>query len=168
MPRIFACLALSEFIVLLLTGTVGVWRLDPHADRHVLLAVLAILLSCMIQVAAFTYLTVVEKATAQAVHLGRLALDPILSLKRLKKRFTRYLGLVLAAMLLATATGASAWRGSPPDGWHFVAAMAVIALHVCAYLRQYGILRDAGRIAAGVLVRYSAARACGTRWSTPP
>jgi len=43
-------------------------------DRHILLAVFSLLLSCFIQVLVFTYLTITGKVIAQAVHLARL--DP--------------------------------------------------------------------------------------------
>lgn len=158
MSRIFPCLCVAEIAVLVVTGAVGFLRLDPGADRHVLLAVFALLLSCLIQVAAFTYLTVVQKMTAQAVHLGHLGSEPVHALKRLKGALTRWLGVVVLGVVLLAATGGYHWGAQRLGTLHFAAALIGVGLHVVTYARQYVLLREGGRIAETVLARYTMLR----------
>lgn len=147
MPRVFACLVIGQCIVLVGTGTVGLLKLDPQADRHILLAVFSLLLACFIQVVGFTYLTVTGKTMVQAVHFGRLEPEPLLEAKRIKRSFARLLAMLMGAIVLATASGANLWRLGGGLALHWGGAFGVISLHLFVFMRQYGlIVRNAGLV----------------------
>jgi len=159
MPRIFACLAIGQGIVLIGTGIVGFLSLDVRADRHILLAVFSLLLSCLIQVVGFTYLTVTGKTMVQAVHFGGLDAAPLLEAKRLKRSFTRLLALLIGSIVVVTASGANLWRVGGGRGVHWVAALVVVSIHAFVLTRQYRLLvRNAG-VVNRTLDEYSRRRA---------
>lgn len=137
MPRIFASLAVAQFFLLLFTGGVGLLHLDLLADRHVLLGVMTILLSCLIQVGLLTFLTVAGKTIAQAVHLGGLPIAPIERVKEIKKKVLLGLACVVVANLAAVATGAYGWREGQRGSLHWVAAAIAVCTHGAVYYRQY-------------------------------
>ena len=140
MPRIFAGLAVSQLLVTLGAGGLGLAGFEAGPDRHILLAVLAILLSCFIQVLAFTYLTVTGKMIAQAVHLGDMPLDLVMTAKRFKRSFTHQLGLLLAAWVVSAATGGHLWRVSGSAFYHSGAAVLFVAAHLYVYYRQFDLI----------------------------
>lgn len=175
MPRIFAALAFGELIVLLGVVGLGSAALEAGPSRHVLLALFALLLSCLIQVIAFTYLTVTGKMIAQAVHLGDLGMDAIDDVKRIKRTFARLLVLVVGAVLFATITGARHWRSEGGAWPHLIAALVVLAVHVGAYYRQYGLVVENAALGERTLARYAERRsrveppaAAGSRAEEPP
>jgi hypothetical protein len=158
MPRVFASLAAANVLLLVASGTVGLFDTGPGAERHVLLAVLTLLLSCFVQVVTFTYLTVTGKMIGQAVHLARL--DPaILTLVRAyKKTMTRSLAVVFLAVVFVTATGASGWRLGGATLWHRFAAMVVLVAHLWAFLREYEVVVANARLLDQTLKNYETAR----------
>jgi hypothetical protein len=158
MPRIYACLAIAELLVLILAGIVGITRWGSTPDRHVLFAVLGLLLSCLVQVVAFTYLTVLEKMSGQAAHLGKLGVEPLLAIKRLKSILTRWLGVLVLVLILVTATGAHRWRSGEWATLHFASAFVVLSTHVLVHARQYLLICEASKIAEATLRRYAAIR----------
>ena len=138
MPRIFVSLAVAEFLLLFFTAGVGLFHLDPMADRHVLLGVMTILLSCLIQVGLLTFFTIAGKMITQAVHLGGLPIAPIERVKEIKKKVLVGLAFVVVANLGAVATGAYGWRDGQQGSFHWLAAGIVVCTHAAVYYRQYG------------------------------
>lgn len=142
MPYIFLSLACGQLIVLLATGALGMVAAETAADRHVLLAVFALLLSCLIQVIVLTYLTVTGKMIAQAVHLAKLDLHPIRTSRHLKRSTTRLLGCVIATVVLVTATGAYHLRTGSDGTVHFAVAGVLLLVHVFALYKEYGLILE--------------------------
>ena len=135
MPRIFAAFVTGHLLVLVAVAGLGLLDPAPDPTRHIALAVFVLLLSCLLQVAVFMYLTVTGKIIVQAVHLGGLDLAPVYEAKRLKQRFTRILAAVVASIVLVTATGAYQWREGVSSYVHFPAASVFLLVHfVAAYL----------------------------------
>ena len=105
MPRVFACLAIANLLLLMASGAVGIFAARWGVDRHVLLSVLTLLFSCFVQVVAFTYLTVTGKMIGQAVHLAGLDASILQTAKSYKRAVTRCLAGVFGAVVFVTATG---------------------------------------------------------------
>jgi len=138
MIRVFAGLAVANFLLLLASGGMGLWR--GLVDRHVLLAVLTLVLSCFVQVVVFTYFTVTGKLIAQAVNLGKLEVDAIQQARRLKRRVTFWVGGVALASAALSASGALHWRHASLGSLHLVTALTVIAVHVLAFYREIQLI----------------------------
>jgi len=152
-------LAIGELIVLTGTGALGLLHVDPRADRHILLAVFSLLLTCLIQVTAFTYLTVTGKTIAQAVHLAGLDASALAEVKEIKRYLARYLAALMFAVVVVTATGANLWRMGDGRWTHVAAAFVVVLAHVLVFSRQYGlIVRNAGLVER-TLAEYTLRRA---------
>lgn len=141
MPQIFAGLSISNLLLLLLTGAMGLYGDTVlSADRHVLLAVITLVLSCFVQVVVFTYFTVTGKIVSQAVHLGRLDADAMKSVDVLKRSVTRCVGLVMAAIVVTTATGAVHWRTEQWAKLHLGCALALATITTLVLYRQFGLV----------------------------
>ena len=95
MPRVFLSLCAANLICFIGAATAGIFISHFGQDRHILLAVFGLLLSCAIQVLAFTYFTVSGKVIVQAVHLGGLEPHPLMRVKAFKRSMTHWLGLVV-------------------------------------------------------------------------
>ncbi len=154
MPRIFASLAIGQVLVLFGTAAVGLMALGRGPDRHIVLAVFAIILSCLIQVIAFTYLTVTGKMLVQAVHLAGFSPGPIQEAKRLKRALIHYLALLVIAVVVVTATGANSWRVGAGSVWHWSAALAVIGVHAFVLHREYAVIVANSSLLARTLSAY--------------
>ena len=89
MARIFSSFVVAQLILFAVSAAIGVFGSGEHTSRHVLLAILALLLSCLTQVGLFTYFTVTGKMVVQAVHLGRLERGPLVRVTLLKRSVTR-------------------------------------------------------------------------------
>ncbi len=157
MPYIFLSLACGQLIVLLATGALGMVAAETAADRHVLLAVFSLLLSCLIQVIMFTYLTVTGKMVAQAVHLAKLDLHPIRTSQHLKRSATRLLGCVIATVVLVTATGAYHLRSGAGGTVHFAVAGLLLLVHLFALYKEYGLILENRALVERTLELYQAA-----------
>ena len=136
-----------------------VWPGDM-ANRHILLAVFALLLSCLIQVVVLTYLTVTGKVIIQAVHLGSLSAAPIEEAKRLKRSVTRLLGLLVTVIVLVTGTGARYWRTGNSEGFldgglHAVAAGLAVAVHFYVFYRDLTLIAQNVAVVERTLAAYS-------------
>ncbi len=140
MPRVFACLAFANLLLLVASGAVGFFAPKWGVDRHVLLAVMSLLFSCFVQVATFTYLTVTGKMVGQAVHLAGLDASIHEKVKTYKRGMTRCLAVVFGAVVIVTATGAAGWRGGGATVWHDVAVGLVLVVHIGVFLREYEIV----------------------------
>lgn len=158
MPRIFACLAIANVLLLTASGTAGVFASRWAVDRHVLLAVLTLLFSCFVQIVVFTYLTVTGKMVGQAVHLAGLDVSILMSVKKYKRGVTRCLAMVFATVILVTATGAAGWRAGAATLWHIIASGLVFVVHLLAFYREYEIVFLNSQLVERALKEYETAR----------
>ncbi len=158
MPRVFACLAIANVLLLLASGAVGIFAPKLGVDRHVLLSVLSLLFSCFVQIVAFTYLTVTGKMIGQAVHLGRLDASILATAKTYKRGVTRCLAVVFGAVIFVTASGAVGWRTGGATGWHQVAAGLVLVAHAAVFWKQYEIIFLNSRLVKRALEQYEESR----------
>ena len=160
MPRVFACLAFANLLLLTASGAVGIFAPQWGVDRHVLLAVMSLLFSCFVQVATFTYLTVTGKVVGQAVHLAGLDRSIHETVKTYKRGVTRCLAAVFGAVVLVTATGAAGWRTGGATVWHDIAVGLVLVVHLGVFWREYEIVFLNSRLVARTLEAYEKARSC--------
>jgi|CXWL01.1.fsa_nt_gi hypothetical protein len=158
MPRIFACLAFANLLLLTASGAVGIFAPRWGVDRHVLLAVLTLIFSSFVQVVTFTYLTVTGKIIGQAVHLGGLEASIHDRVKSYKRGATRCLAAVFGAMVFVTATGAAGWRSGGATVWHDVAVGLVLVVHGGVFWREYEIMFLNSRLVERTLGEYEQAR----------
>jgi hypothetical protein len=158
MPRVFASLAVATLTLFALTAGIALADGGSAPDRHVLVAVGTLLISCFTQVAGFTYLTVTGKVVAQAVHLASLDAACPAIVKRYKRSFTRYLAVAIIAVVLASATGGAAWRSREALAVHIPAAMIAAIIHVWVFRRQHQVLRRNADLVETTLKDYSAWR----------
>lgn len=158
MPKVFASLSAANFILYVGAAALGLLDPAPTPDRHVLLAVLALLLTCLSQVLAFTYLAVTGKVLAQALHFGKLSVETLLAAKEIKKRFGRHIALMMLAVGAATATGASVWRAGDPDRYHSPAVLALLIVFLWVHVRQFLLVTENARLVSQTLTQYSVAR----------
>ncbi len=142
MPRIFACLGFSNLMVLAAAGAIGILKPGRSADYHVVLAVFALLLSCLIQVLVFTYFTVSGKVIGQAIQLAKLDAQPLSALVERKKVITRLLAATIVSIVLATATGAAHWRSGVWISLHWIAALIALSVHVVVLFREYELVAE--------------------------
>jgi hypothetical protein len=140
------------------SGAMGLFASRWGMDRHVLLAVLALLFSCFVQVVTFTYLTVTGKMLGQAVHLAGLDATIFERLKTYKRGVTRCLAVVFGAVIFVTATGAVGWRAGSATAWHDVAAGLALVVHAGVLWRQYEIVFLNSRLVERTLGEYELAR----------
>lgn len=158
MPRIFASLAIATLTLFALTAAIALIDNGSAPDRHVLLAVGTLLMSCFIQVTGFTYLTVTGKVIAQAAHFASLDPACMASVKQYKRSFTRCLALAIVSVVIASATGGAAWRSPEALAVHIPAAMGVAIIHVWVFRRQYHLLFLNAQLVDMTLKSYSAWR----------
>ena len=158
MPRIFASLAIATLTLFALTAAIALTDSGSAPDRHVLLAVGTLLISCFFQVVGFTYLTVTGKVIAQAAHFASLDPACLVSVKQYKRSFTRHLALAIGSVVLASATGGAAWRSRDALAVHIPAAMIAAIIHVWVYRRQYHVLLRNAQLVETTLKAYSAWR----------
>ncbi len=158
MPRIFVSLAVSQLLLLLGSAAAGLFAVALGPDRHVLLAVLTLLLSCLIQVVCFTYLTVTGKMIVQAVHLGRMEMEPIERSKSLKKAWMRCLGMLIVLMVTVIATGAEVFRSGEGHTWHLLATCATLIAHFAVLWLEFGIIGRNAALVTETLAAYQRRR----------
>ncbi len=140
MSRIFLWMAIGQLVVLLGSGVLAAVDRDQPPDRHVLAAVFSLLLSCLIQVVLFTYLTVTGKMIAQAVHLGHLDRAPLTDVRCHKRLVTYLMGAVVGTLVLATATGAHLWGTEQGASLHTMAASLAVIVHAFALYRESRVI----------------------------
>lgn len=161
MPLVFACLAISEILLVLGAGLLGFLRGPATTDQHMLMGLLALLVACLIQIVVFTYLTVTGKMIVQAVHLGRLGLDPLYAAKRLKKRMTRLLAAGTLPVVLVAMTAGLHWRTGRHGTWHFATAAVLLAVHAGVFFAQYNAIVENGQLLSRTLDAYTRKRDSG-------
>jgi hypothetical protein len=158
MTRVFAGLASAHVILSLVTAVLGLFPGSVGQGRHILLGTITVLLSCLIQVTVFTYLTVTFKYASQVAHIGRLSLGFLPFARSLKRSATRMLGLVFALNLLVTASGAAHWRDGQYAWLHISAAGVAFLGHMMAYYREFDLVYRNARMVSEVLRAYEARR----------
>lgn len=162
MARVFSSLAVAQLIMFAATAAIGLFGSGRHTSRHMLLAVFALLLSCLTQVALFTYFTVTGKMVVQAVHLGRLERSPLAMVKSLKRSATYCLALTFFSVLAVVITGATSLRSTGSGAVHLLVAGIAVAVHCVVFYRELGlILKNAALLGAtlGAFERYRQAAA---------
>lgn len=140
MPRVFLGLAIGNVLVVAATAFLGLLGSAGLRNHHIAIAIFALILTCLVQVLAFTYFTVTFKLMGQAVHIGKSALDPLQQAKRLKLQMTRCLGLVVGAVLVATASGASSWREGAGAAMHLVTGLVLPILVTYVLSIEYSLI----------------------------
>ncbi|MFQ5592385.1 MAG: hypothetical protein ACE5HE_14590 [Phycisphaerae bacterium] len=151
-------MATGNLVVLLGTGVVGYAAPGGGHQRHVALAVFALLLTCLIQAAVLTYLSIAGKVIAQAVHLARLDLSILKDVAHLKRSTTTIMALVTIAVVLVTATGADLWGGAGRPLFHVSVSVLLLAVHAGSFARQYRIVVQTASLLERVLDEYREVR----------
>lgn len=156
MLQIFAGLSISNVLLLLLTGGLGLYGNGVlSADRHVLLAVITLLLGCFVQVVVFTYFTVTGKIVSQAVHLGRLDAGAMETVDVLKRSITRCVGVVMAAIVVTTATGAVHWRTEQWAKLHLGCALTLAVITTLVLYREFELVLNNAALLDQTLDEYA-------------
>ena len=158
MPVAFACLAISELLLVVSAGALGYLRGAGSNDRHMLMGLMALVLGCLIQIVVFTYLTVTGKMIVQAVHLGELGLHPLMEAKRLKRRMTRLLALGILPVIFVAITAGVHWRTGAHGTWHSVAALVLLTVHAGVFFVQYNAIVANGLLLDQTLGAYTQKR----------
>ena len=155
MPRIFASLAIAECILLAGTGVIGLFAIHIGVGRHIALAVFTLILSCLIQVLAFTYLTVTGKVIVQAVHLGDLSVEKIDQAKQLKRSWTFFLAIIMFLVVLVTASGSQWFHKGEWYLIHVASAIAILVAHVVVFYLEYDVIFRNANLVAQTLESYT-------------
>ena len=140
MPRVFACLVIADAILFGGAVLLGLLANPDSADRHILLAVLALLLSALIQVLSFMYLAVGGRIARQAAHQAGLGGDVVTRTNAKKRQMTPLLGLTIVSLVGVVATGATSWRGTSSGWFHPTAAGALVLLHAWVWFREFDLI----------------------------
>ncbi|MCZ6709226.1 MAG: hypothetical protein O7B25_02565 [Gammaproteobacteria bacterium] len=159
MPRIFLGLACGLLLVLLAAAGVGLWSPGKRPDPHIILAVFALLLACLIQVIVFTYLTVTGKMVTQVLHLAHADLSPMKTVKSIKREATYLVGLMILGTVPVVATGALTWRTHDGQELHLMLAFVSLACHGFVLFREFDLVTRNSRLVDGVLKQHRIANA---------
>lgn len=155
MSRVFASLAAANLILFLCSAVLGFFAPADSPDRHVLLAVLSLLLACAVQVLSFTYLTVTFKVLTQAVHLGKLQPEMLEPAKDIRRRFSRSIGFLLVLIVAVVATGAAAWRSGSARLFHLPAVSIFLVGWVFTHAREWTLISRNAALLDQTLTRYA-------------
>ena len=155
MPRVFAGLAVGNLLVLAATTVLGFLAGAVDSAHHLALGIFSLLLTCLIQVLAFTYLTVTFKMMTQAIHIGQFPTDPLIQAKSLKKKMARCLGAVFTGILLVTATGAMNWRDGSNDWFHLVTGVSLVVMLLFVSIQEFTIMVRNAALVDAVMRRYA-------------
>lgn len=158
MPRVFACLAVSDVLILLGTAALGLLVEGRQIERHILLAVFTLVITCLIQAVFFTYFAVTGKLVVQAVTLGNMDPAPVAESKGLKRKASLWLGVAMAGAMAAGGTGAARWGGYLLPTMHLVFAFGGIVIQVWAFIRQYDLVCRNAELLARTLRDYETQR----------
>jgi glucan phosphoethanolaminetransferase (alkaline phosphatase superfamily) len=155
MPHVFASLAVANLVLFAFSTAFALSSAASARDRHILLAVFSLLLSCFIQVLVFTYLTVTGKVIAQAVHLARLDPGILTRAREAKRSFTHCLAIIVAAVVLLSATGGAVWHSQRALAVHVPVAILAVILHAWLYRKQHVFVRRNAQLLTATLRAYS-------------
>jgi hypothetical protein len=163
MARVFACLAISEILLVIGAAILGFLRGAGSVDRHMLLGLFVLLLASLIQIVVFTYLSVTGKMIAQAVHLGDLGLEPLLEARNIKRSVTHLLAAGMAPVVFLAVTAGLHWRSGEHATLHFLAGSVMLAVHVGVFVAQHRRIAANGILLDRTLREYSVGRANASR-----
>ncbi|MEK6799839.1 MAG: hypothetical protein AABZ12_12810 [Planctomycetota bacterium] len=155
MARVFLGLVSANAILIIGAALLGTFRDKLGVDRHVVLAVLALMLSCLTQGLVFTYFSVSGKIVSQAVHLGNLSNDSLDRSVRLKRSFTHAMAIPFAAIVAVAASGGAVWRTGRHADVHWVIASIASLAHLPIWVRQFRLIAAHASLVAGVLGAYA-------------
>ncbi len=158
MARAFLFLALGLMCSFIGVAAVGLWLHGGIGDRHVLLAVFALIFDCFVLVITFTYFTVTGKMMAQAIHLGKLDYAPMNDVRTLKRSVTRCLGLAFLSVIFTTATGAAHWNRADQQTMHLLAVSVLFTIHCGVLYRLYMLIESNDALSVKVFAAYRKVR----------
>ncbi len=146
MKASFILLVLADLVLMAITAIVGftVHGTDGFV-RHFLLGLLTGLFTCLVHSVTFSYFIVQSKIIRQ---LGSPRGPEALALEevgRLKSRALRLSLLGILAMLVAMALGAAIETQVAPL-FHLMASAGAMAVNVIAFVRQYSLIEQCGRV----------------------
>jgi hypothetical protein len=156
-----AILALMVADGLLFLATAAFGFLVAGAARyaqHFVLALMTLVVTVLIHVVVFTYLTATFKMMSQAVHLGRLDDAALARAKVFKRRVARWVGLSFVTLLPVIAFGALSDRDASWGVWHFASACLTVVVHVAAFAGEYHAASANARLMADVFDAYNVRR----------
>ncbi len=154
MPRIFLGLACGLLLVLMGAAGVGLTVSAERPDLHIILAVFALLLACLIQVIVFTYLTVTGKMVTQVLHLAHADLSPMKTVKNIKREATFLVGLMILSTVPVVAAGAHTWRTHESQELHLMLAFVSLACHGFVLFREFGLVTRNSRLVDSVIKQH--------------
>jgi hypothetical protein len=151
---------------MLVTGAafvLGLWASAHTGLRqpHVVLGLFVLLLTCLIQVAAFTYLTVTGKLIAQATHLGGLPAEHIDAAGRTKVQLTRWVGVSVLACLIVVASGARRWRLGDDSSVHLLVTMGFLVVQLLVVSCEFVLVSANATRVDQVVAEYDRRRRAG-------
>lgn len=155
MPRVFAGLSVGNLLVLAATMALGFLTGAVDSSYHIALGVFSLLLTCLIQVLAFTYLAVTFKMMVQAIHLGQFSIDPLMQAKYLRKKMASYLGAVFAGIVLVAATGAMNWRKGSGYWFHWMTGISLFMVLLYLLVLEFQLIAHNVVLVDAVMRRYA-------------
>lgn len=155
MPRIFACVAVAQLLVLMGAAGLGLASEEATVQRHVVLALFFLLFNCLVQVVLFTYFTVAGKMISKAVHLGGFGQQAVEETKRLKRQILYSVAAIFLTMVVSTATGAWAWRSGGSAPWHLAAGGVLLVAHCSVCYVEFGLASRMAGLMAKTLASYA-------------
>jgi len=117
------------------------------------------MLTCLVQVVVFTFLSVSGRLISQAVHLRTLAPTPIETIRALKKRTGRCLGVLALLLVFSVASGAIHWRSGAYAWPHFVLVSLFAAAHFPVLLLEWQVVDRTRHLVDDTMGAYRLARA---------
>lgn len=152
---VFVCAGASNLVVLLAVAGVGLVAEEDAIELHILLAVFTLIVSCFVQTAVFTYLTVTGKAIHQAVALAKLGEGPLDEVSRIKRPMPALIATVMIPSVGAVITGALTFRADESLVIHPILATLVILTHSFALYREFDLVARTGELMQRSMAAYS-------------
>ena len=156
MLKAFAGLAIANLLVLTGTAGLGLVGGSTFADRHIVLAVFSLVLTCLVQVVVFTYFTISGKMMHQAVWLGDADEGRLNNVSVYKRSVSRLLGVIVVAGVLAAATGGIKWGGREDFRFHLLAAFIILTAHAVVLYKQFDLIARNSAMMERIMTDFSA------------
>ena len=171
MPTIFATMAIANALILIGTAVLGLLAETLHPERHILLALFTLIITCLVQTVFFMYFAVTGKLMIQAVGLSDLDNTPLIRSRKLKSLAMRWLGVVVVAAIVTSVTGAARWHSAAAhDGsyLHILTASLAVGTMFVAFYQEYNLMVRNSTLLSSVLSEYTRLRAAGDRPEDSP
>ncbi len=171
MPTVFATMAGANALILIGTAVLGLLAETVHPERHILLALFTLIITCLVQTVFFMYFAVTGKLMIQAVGLSDLDNAPLVRSRELKNRAMRWLGVVVTAAVVTGITGAARWHSAAAhDGsyLHILTASLAVGTMFVGFYQEYNLTVLHSTLLSGVLAEYTRLRAEGDRAGDGP